>query len=127
MKFEVVLPILGFEDEKSFELDEINDVFYKLKGENVNFTLINPFKIRDDYDFEISDNEQNILKLSENKPFLVLNIVTVNEPFENSTINFAAPLIFNLEDKVMGQVILDKYNYSLAEEIKNFFKEKDES
>ena len=92
MKFDVVLPILGFENEKSFELEEINDFFYKLKGEKVNFTLINPFKIRDDYDFEISDEEQNLLKLSENKPFLVLNIVTVNEPFENSTINFAAPL-----------------------------------
>ena len=117
MKFGVVLPILEFENEKSFKLEEINNVFYKL-GENVNFTLINSFKIRDD--FEISGNEQNLLKLSEKKPF---NIVTVNEPFENSTINFSAPLVFNLEDKIMGQVIfLDKFNYSLAEEgDKKFF------
>ncbi|EDM24248.1 hypothetical protein FE773_06755 [Caminibacter mediatlanticus TB-2] len=127
MKFKVVLPILGFEDEKEFELEEINDVFYKLKGNKVNFTLINPFKIRDDYDFEISENEQNILKLSENKPLFVLNIVTINEPFKESTINFAAPLIFNLEDKIMGQVILDKYNYGLDEKMKKFFKDNNES
>jgi len=127
MKFKVVLPILGFEDEKEFELEEINDVFYKLKGKNVLFTLINPFKIRDDYDFEISDNEQNALKLDENTPFLVANIVTLNEPFEESTINFAAPVIFNLKENLMGQVILDKYNYGLTEPIKNFLRKKSES
>jgi flagellar assembly factor FliW len=126
MKFKVVLPILGFEDEKEFLLEEINDVFYKLKGKNVSFTLINPFKIRDDYDFEINDSEQNALKLDENTPFLVANIVTLNEPFEESTINFAAPLIFNLKENLMGQVILDKYNYGLTEPIKNFLRKRSE-
>ncbi len=127
MKFQVVLPILGFEDEKEFELEEINDVFYRLKGQNVSFVLINPFKIRDDYEFEISDSEQNALKIDKNTPFLVANIVTLNKPFEESTVNFAAPLIFNLKDNLMGQVILDKYPYGLTEPIKNFLKEKSES
>ncbi|WP_457560033.1 flagellar assembly protein FliW [Caminibacter sp.] len=126
MKFEVVLPILGFENEKEFELEEINETFYKLKGKNVAFTLINPFKIKPDYDFEISDAETEALKLNEEKPFAVLNILTVNEPFEKSTINFAAPLIFNLEDKLMGQVILDKYSYSLMDPLKNYIKDKGE-
>ncbi|GAB6044636.1 flagellar assembly protein FliW [Caminibacter profundus] len=127
MKFNAILPILGFENEKEYELEEINDIFYKLNGENVSFTLINPFKIRDDYDFEISDSEQESLKLDENKNFLVLNIVTVNEPFLESTVNFAAPLIFNLDDKLMGQVILDKYNYGLAEPLKKFAKGESDS
>jgi flagellar assembly factor FliW len=126
MKFEVVLPILGFEDEKEFELIEINETFYKLKGKNVSFTLINPFLLKPDYDFEISDKEAEALKLDGKKPFSVLCILTVNEPFEESTINFAAPLIFNLEDKLMGQVVLDKYPYSLAEPLKNYLKEKSE-
>ena len=126
MKFSVALPILGFEDEKKFELEEINETFYKLKGKNVSFTLINPFKIKPDYDFEISDLETETLKLSEDKPFSVLTILTINEPFEESTINFAAPLIFNLEDKLLGQVILDKYPYSLTDPLKKYIKAKSE-
>ncbi|NPA10903.1 MAG: flagellar assembly protein FliW [Epsilonproteobacteria bacterium] len=124
MKYKVVLPILGFENEDEFELQKVNDTFYKLIGKDVNFTLINPFLLRDDYDFEISDKESEALKLDENKKLLVLNIVTVEEPFLNSTVNFAAPLIFNEDDKIMGQVILDKYNYSLAEPLSNYIKEK---
>jgi len=126
MKFEVVLPILGFEDEKEFELEQVSDIFYKLKGKRVNFTLVDPFALRD-YDFEISDEESEKLKLDENKKFLVLNIVTLNEPFLESTVNFAAPLIFNMDDKVMGQVILDKGPYGLAEPLKNFVKAKNEN
>jgi len=122
MKFKAVLPILGFEDEKEYELEEISDVFYKLKGKNVSFTLINPFILRDDYEFEISDNEQKELNLQEGKDVLVLNIVTLNENFDDSTINFAAPLIFNLNDRLMGQVVLDNYDYSLVEPIKNYLK-----
>ena len=126
MKFSVVLPILGFEDEKEFELEEINEIFYKLKGKNVSFTLINPFKIKSDYDFEIGDSETKLLKLNQQKPFSVLTILTINEPFEESTINFAAPLIFNLEDKLLAQVILDKYSYSLTDPLKNYIKVKSE-
>jgi len=126
MKFNAVLPVLGFEDEKEFELEEISDLFYRLKGKDVSFTLINPFKIRDDYEFEISDSQQSALKIDKNTPFLVTNIVTLNRPFEDSTINFAAPVIFNLKDKLAGQVILDKYPYGLAEPVKNFLKEKSE-
>ncbi len=127
MKFKVALPIYGFENEKEFELEEINDTFYKLKGKNVNFTLINPFKIKPDYDFEITDAEQKALNLDENKNFLVLNIMTINEPFIESTINFAAPLIFNVTDKLVGQVILDKYPFSLIDPLKNYIKVESES
>ncbi len=126
MKFDVVLPVLGFENEKSFELEEVNEGFYKLKGKNVSFTLINPFKIMPEYDFEISSAEQNALKIDENKQFSVLCIMTVKEPFLESTVNFAAPLIFNLEDMIMGQVILDKYSYSLTAPLKDFVKVKNE-
>ena len=123
MKFKVMLPILGFEDIKEFELKEINENFYTLKNEekNVTFTLVNPFFLRE-YDFEISENEQKKLELDENTKFLVLNIMIVENPFIESTINFAAPLIFNLDKKVMGQVVLENSNYSLMEKLKNFIK-----
>jgi len=125
MKFKAVLPILGFDEKKEFELEEVNQNFYTLKSDDLTFTLVNPFALRDDYDFEISEHEQKMLELDENTKFLVLNIMIVNKPFEESTINFAAPIIFNLDKNIFGQVILDKYNYGLTEPLKNFIKNKE--
>ena len=100
MEFEVVLPILGFEDIKDFKLKAVNENFYTLKNKEkkVTFTLVNPFFLRN-YDFEISEDEQKKLELDENTKFLVLNIMIVNSPFIESTVNFVAPLIFNLDKK----------------------------
>jgi len=125
MKFKAIYPILGFEEEKEYELEQIDDIFYKLKGKNVSFTLINPFTIRDDYDFEVDEKFANDLKLKEGN-FLVLNILTLNEPFLDSTVNFAAPVILNIEDRLLGQAVLDKYNYSLARALRDFVKEKND-
>ncbi len=126
MKYKVVYPILGFENEKEYELSHIEGPFYKLEGKNVSFTLIDPFFIRNDYGFELDDEFTEKLNLNENN-VMVLNILTPAKPFEESTINFAAPLIFNTEDKIFGQAILDKYNYSLARKIGDFLGEENEN
>ena len=126
MKYTAVYPILGFENEKEYELSHIEGPFYKLEGENVSFTLIDPFFIRNDYSFELDDEFTEKLNLNENN-VMVLNILTPATPFEESTINFAAPLIFNIEDKIFGQTILDKYNYSLARKIGDFLGERNEN
>lgn len=126
MKYKVVYPILGFENEKEYELSHIEGPFYKLEGKNVSFTLIDPFFIRNDYGFELDDEFTEKLNLNENN-VMVLNILTPAKPFEESTINFAAPLIFNTEDKIFGQAILDKYNYSLARKIGDFLGKENEN
>ncbi len=126
MKFKVVYPILGFEDEKEYVLEQIDDMFYKLKGKNVEFTLINPFTIRKDYDFEVDEKFAENLNLEKGN-ILVLNILTLQNPFLETTVNFAAPVILNLKDKLMAQVVLDKYNYSLAKPLKDFIKDNNEN
>ncbi len=126
MRYEVIFPILGFEDEKYYELGQIDEVFYKLKGKNIEFTLINPFILRNDYDFSINDDFAKKMKLNKENVF-VLNILTINEPFLNSTVNFAAPVVFNTKDKFLSQIVLDKYNYSLARPLKDFIGEKNEA
>jgi len=126
MKYKAIYPILGFENEKEYELSQIEGPFYKLEGKNVSFTLVNPFFLRNDYEFELDDEFAKNLKLNENN-VMVLNILTPSKPFEKSTVNFAAPLIFNVDDKIFGQAVLDKYNYSLAREIGDFLGEANES
>ncbi len=122
MKFKVVYPILGFEDEKEYVLEQIDDMFYKLKGKNVEFTLINPFIIRKDYDFEVDEKFAEDLNLEKGN-ILVLNILKFQNPFLETTVNFAAPIILNIKDKLIAQVVLDKYNYSLAKPLKDFIKD----
>jgi flagellar assembly factor FliW len=122
MKFEVVLPILGFENIKEFELEKIDDVFFRLKGDDISFTLVNPFAIRE-YDAVISDSDKEKLELDEKTNFLILNSMIVATPLQNSTINFASPIIFNVDTKKMGQVILENaQNYSLTDSLANYIK-----
>jgi flagellar assembly factor FliW len=123
MKYKVIMPILGFENIEEFELEEIEPNFYKLSSNDVSFTLINPAIVRNDYVFEIDEEAQKKLKLNENSNYFVLNIMIVNKPFIESTVNFAAPLIFNNDEKIMGQVVLDKYPYSLTDPLSNYVKE----
>ena len=124
MKYKVVLPIFGFENIEEFDLEEIESNFYKLKSGEVTFTLINPSILRDDYVFDIDKTIQEKLKLTEDTNYFVLNIMIVKNPFIESTVNFAAPLIFNADEKIMGQVILDKSPYSLTEPLSNYVKDK---
>jgi len=126
MKYQALYPILGFENEKEYDLSHIEGPFYKLEGKNVSFTLIDPFALRKDYDFELDDEFTQKLNLNE-KNVMVLNILTPAKPFEKSTVNFAAPLIFNTEDMIFGQAVLDKYNYSLARELADFLGEENEN
>jgi len=124
MKYKVVLPILGFENIDEFKLEELEPNFFKLSSKDVSFTLINPVILRNDYIFEIDEESQKKLKLNENSNYFVLNIMIINKPFIESTVNFAAPLIFNNDEKLMGQVILDKYPYSLTDPLSNYIKVK---
>ena len=125
MRYEAVFPILGFEDEKYYDLEQIDEIFYKLKGKNAEFILINPFILRNDYDFELDEEFAKKMKLDKENVF-VLNILTVEEPFLESTVNFAAPVILNTKDKLLAQAVLDKYNYSLTRPLKDFMGNKDE-
>ena len=123
MKFEAVLPILGFEDIKEYELEKIDDIFFSLKGGDISFTLINPFALRD-YDVVISSQDKEKLGITNDSNILILNNMIVATPLQNSTVNFASPLIFNMDTNKMGQVILENAdNYSLTDILANYLKE----
>lgn len=125
MKFDISVPLLGFEDVKEVELQKIDDVFMKMQSttdKHISFTLINPFILRE-YDFEIPDNIQNILEAKEDSNLLILNIVLIQTPIEDSIVNFVGPLIFNTDNNKAAQVILNNSKeYSVAEKISTFLK-----
>ena len=125
MQFDIAVPLLGFDDLKRVELHKIDDIFMKmqsLEDEHISFTLINPFILRD-YDFEVPDGTKELLEIKDNSNLLVLNIVLIQTPIEDSIINFIGPLVFNTDTNKAAQIILqESTTYSVAEKISTFLK-----
>ena len=117
MNFEVKSPILGFEGVTRMSLERLEE------SEAPTFTMVNPFMLRD-YGFEMPIAIQALLDVRENTSLLILNMMVIASPLENSTINFLAPVVFNFDNQTMGQVVLEsmKYpQYGIAEPISGFF------
>lgn len=125
MKFDVCAPILGLEDVKQVSLEKIDDIFMKmqsLENEHISFTMIDPFVLRD-YDFEIPSKTQELLEIDESSNIIVLNVVLIQNPIEDSLINFIGPLVFNTNNNKAAQVILtESPNYGVAEKVSTFLK-----
>jgi flagellar assembly factor FliW len=128
MVFDLKTVLLGFEDLKQMRLKEIDDLFVKFENvDNDNkpsFTLVNPFLLRD-YDFEVPNAIKELLELNDDTQIRVYNIMITKQPLENSEINFAAPFIFNMDKKLVAQVILDSNRYpeyKLLDKISTFLK-----
>lgn len=125
MKFHILKPLLGFENLKEVELKKIDDIFMNMQSiddKNISFTLVNPFILRE-YEFEIPDSVKKLLEIDEDSNILVLNILLIQSPIEDSLVNFIGPLIFNTDNNKATQVILsDTKEYSVAEKISNYIK-----
>jgi len=109
MVYEVKKPILGFESVLKVELEEIDGLFSTLKAvdsEVPNFTLVNPYQLRE-YSFDIPKDVEVLLDIKEDSKILVYNIVVLHNPMTESVVNFKAPLIFNQDNGTMAQFILE--------------------
>ena len=128
MDYKVVLPILGFDGVENFTLEPVDDIFYRARNRDAEtpaFTLIQPAALRDDYVFELPKGAAETLQLESEEDALVLNIMIIDTPLEESHVNFVAPLVFNRKRGVMGQVVLDSARYpeyGLADPLKKFLK-----
>jgi len=127
MRFDIAVPLLGFDDIKEVELEKIDDIFMKMEAkdhEHISFTLVDPFVLRE-YDFDIPQNIQDTLEVNKESNILILNIILVQTPIENSIVNFIGPLVFNTDNKKAAQIILqDSVKYGVAEKISDFLDKK---
>ena len=124
MIFSVKSPILGFEHIKTMELIELDKFFVKLasKDDETSFTMINPFALRS-YEFDIPSYYEELMDIKESSQLRIYNIIVVALPLEKSTVNFVAPIVCNMDNMTLSQVVLDvtKYpQYGQAEMIEKF-------
>jgi len=127
MTFKVKSEILGFENLKELELTKVDDLFSTLRStedKNISFTIVNPHVLRE-YTFDISQEVEERLEIKNEEDLMVYNIVVIQNPLDESRINFLAPLIFNKANNTMAQTILDvndNQNFGLDEILKTYIK-----
>lgn len=107
--------IIGFEDTKRYTLlsplgdDKFPMWLQSVDGTEPCFVVYDPMQIYPDYRFEISDEEQEQLKIDENSPYRVLAAAIVPDNYLETTINLRCPIIINTKENIAAQVILTEH------------------
>ncbi|MBP1744171.1 MAG: flagellar assembly protein FliW [Firmicutes bacterium] len=109
--------IPGFEDSRRYVLLDIpeNDVFRILQNaddEHISFIVTDPWVFFEDYDFDIPDEELAKINIKKEEQLSVMNIVTLSDEFENSTVNLLAPVVVNKDDRAGKQYVLNSGKYT---------------
>ena len=118
--FEFKLPIIGFGELRKFIiLDTSQDSFFKwlqsTEDPSLAFPIISVFSMNVDYSINLPDEVVEKLGITNVESILVMNIASI--PQDNphgTTINLLAPLIFNLDKQVAGQIILSGSGYDIS-------------
>ena len=109
--------ILGFEDSRKFVLLDVpkNDLFKVLQDverKYVSFIIAVPWGIQGGYDISIPDEDLLRINIQRKEQALVMNIVTMPEVIEKSTINLLAPLVMNVDARLGRQYVLSEGRYT---------------
>lgn len=109
--------ILGFEEYKKYVIIDNPDQEVPFKWlqcidePDLSFVIINPFIFRSDYEFTLSDNTLEKLKIESENDIAVFTIVVVPDDITKMTANLQGPIIINTNKKLAKQIILENSNY----------------
>lgn len=109
LTFEYGLP--GFPDYHKFILLALDAelplaVLQSTEEASLGFVVAFPFAFKQDYVFELSEEDKEDLQIKKEEDVLTYSIVTLKENFKDSTINLMAPVIININKKVGKQIVL---------------------
>ncbi|MGM7683394.1 flagellar assembly protein FliW [Cytobacillus sp. Hm23] len=110
--------ILPFSDDTSFS------ILQSTATAAVAFVIIEAFTYFTDYDFQLEDHIIKQLHITSEKDIAVYNILTVQDPFDQTTVNLQAPIVINANKHLGKQVILANTPYQTKHAL---FKQKAQS
>lgn len=128
MNYIVKSPILGLENIQNVKLEKVDEMFVTIsdcENEKISLTLVNPYALRE-YSFDIPLSTKALLDINEKTNISVYNVVVIQNPINNSRVNFLAPLLFNEDNKTVCQILLKPNLYpdfEVAQSISLFIKE----
>jgi flagellar assembly factor FliW len=113
--------IPGFLEEKEFIVLPIEGtdlfVLQSVKTDGVAFIIADPFLLFPQYEFDLPQEVLEKLEIRSEKDVVTFAILTVREPFQDTTANLQAPLIINQTRKLGKQVILNTPTYQTKHSI----------
>jgi flagellar assembly factor FliW len=107
--------IIGFEDSKRYTLlsplgeDKFPMWLQSVDSPDPCFVVYDPMQIYPDYRFEISDEEQEQLRIDDHTPYRCLSVAIVPDDYRKTTINLRCPIVLNTKDNIAAQVILTEH------------------
>lgn len=114
IRFSTGIP--GFSDEEKFVLlnlpgDSVFQTLQSIKTPELAFIVVDPYIFYKDYEFRLDKNLIESLNIKQIEDVLILAIVTIKDPFQESTLNLKAPLVINVNQNNGKQYVLqtDKY------------------
>ncbi|SFQ24799.1 flagellar assembly protein FliW [Salibacterium halotolerans] len=114
LRFEQGLP--AFEDETAFVLlpftsDEVFFILQSIHTPQLAFVMTDPFQFFDDYQVEVPDSVIEQLEIEEEKDVALFVMLTLEEPFSETTANLQAPILLNMKVQKGKQHILSESPY----------------
>ncbi|UAL52001.1 flagellar assembly protein FliW [Metabacillus dongyingensis] len=105
--------IPGFVNEKNFILLPLEEgssffILQSIQSQNTAFVVTSPFFFFKDYEFDLDESTKYLLMIESPNDVEVYVILTVSDPFTNSTANLQGPLILNKGKRLGKQLILNK-------------------
>lgn len=118
--FKFALPIIGFNELRDFVILDLNkEGFFRwlqsVEDPALAFPIVSVFSLDVDYTIDLPDEVVQILKITNPDSLLVMNIASIPQDNpQGTTINLLAPIIFNLDEQLAGQVILSGSGYDIS-------------
>ncbi|MCL1632650.1 flagellar assembly protein FliW [Sporolactobacillus sp. CPB3-1] len=119
--------IPGFVQNKQYVIQPFGELFSVLQSVNeahVAFIITSPFFYFKDYSVDLPDHFIDQLHIQSHEDVTVWVIVSVRQPFSQSTVNLRAPIIINIKDRIGKQYIPERSGYSLRTPINANLQEK---
>ena len=105
----------GFADEKRFVLLPLADtpfvILQSVDTPALGFVLIEPFSYFPSYEIELDEATLEQLGIESERDVALYVILTVADPFDNTTANLQAPVVINARKRIGKQVILTNTPY----------------
>ncbi|MFD6208039.1 flagellar assembly protein FliW [Peribacillus sp. NPDC060253] len=107
--------IPGFLEEKQFCLLTLDDtpffVLQSIETKQVAFIMTNPFDVFRDYEVKLPDEVLSSLQIETEQEVVTFVILTIQDPFNETTANLQAPIIINRSNKTGKQLIMSGSEY----------------
>ncbi|GAE33032.1 flagellar assembly protein FliW [Halalkalibacter akibai] len=108
--------IPAFEEEKQFALLPFAEgtpfyVLQSVKTKDVAFIIMNPFDAVPSYQYKLSDATLEELEIKKEEDVATFVVLTVKEPFAETTANLQGPIIININKQKGKQLLLSDSDY----------------